>query len=266
MKSTLAALILAALVIPAAYGKDDFHGMPPAGAVAQGVTKVSVCIACHGSNGLGMTPLYPNLAGQQYNYILKELENFRSGARKQSVMSGMAMTIPPSPRHANLKDIAAYFSQLQPMWAVNTVPAPPVASADQISLGKTIYQQGIASDGIPSCAACHGLSGEGNGPMAIPMLAGQHAPYMVGELQRFASGKRENSPGHVMYTISRAMTTIQDEAVATYLRQLNPTTTLGIGPKTYKEYAQELSKSQDSTSSKAGPGATTAASTVTKSH
>jgi cytochrome c553 len=263
MKSALAALVLAALVVPSAYGKDDFHGMPPAGAVAQGATKVAVCIACHGSNGVGMTPLYPNLAGQQYNYLLKELENFRSGARKQSVMSGMAMTIPPSPQHANLKDIAAYFSHLKPMWAVNAV-GTPAASADQINLGQTIYQQGIAADDIPSCAACHGLSGEGNGPMAIPMLAGQHAPYMIGELQRFANGKRANSPGHVMYTISRAMTTAQDDAVAAYLQQLNPTTTLGTGPKDFNDYARALRKSEGTTSGKADSTATAAAATTTK--
>ncbi len=238
MKSALAALVFATLVVSVAHGKDDFHGIPPAGAEAQGATKVAVCIACHGSNGMGMTPLYPNLAGQQYNYILKELENFRSGARKQSVMSGMAMTIPPSPQHANLKDIAAYFSGMQPMWRRNAALSTSSISTVQLNLGGEIYQKGSSVDGIPSCAACHGLGGEGNGPMAIPALAGQHAPYIIGELQRFASGKRQNSPGHVMYTISRAMTTDQETAVAAYLQQLNPATTLGIGPKDFSEYVE----------------------------
>jgi len=96
MKSALAALLVAVLVAPLAQAKVDYHGLPPAGAAAQGATKIAVCAACHGSNGIGSTPAYPNLAGQQYTYILKQLENFRSGARKNSIMSSMAMTIPPT--------------------------------------------------------------------------------------------------------------------------------------------------------------------------
>ncbi len=238
MKSALAALLVAALVIPPVFAKDDFHGLPPAGAAAQGASKVAVCAACHGTNGIGMTPAYPNLAGQKYNYILKQLENFRGGVRKSSIMSSMAMTIPPSTDHANLKDIAAYFSHLPAMWTVAAAPGAKSANAAQISLGKTIYERGVAGENIPACAACHELGGEGNGPMAIPALAGQHAAYVVSQLQRFASGKRHNSPGHVMHTIARAMTAAQDSAVAAYLQQLDPRSTLGMGPKNLTEYAQ----------------------------
>ncbi len=242
MKSALAALLVAVLAVPSVYGKDDYHGLPPAGAAAQGAAKITVCAACHGVNGIGVTPAHPNLAGQNYNYLLKELENFRSGARTSSIMSGMAMTIPPSPANANLKDIAAYFSKLRPMWAYATAPGAPAASPDEIALGKVIYERGIAGENIPSCAACHGLAGEGNGPMAIPALAGQHAPYLVAQLVRFADGKRSNSPGNVMYTIARAMTAAQDTAVAAYLQQLNPNTTLGIGPKDFTEYASGIER------------------------
>ena len=237
MKSALAALLIAIAILPPVYGKDDYHGLPPAGAATQGAALLAVCAACHGMNGIGMSPTHPNLAGQGYNYILKELENFRSGARKSSIMTGMAMTIPPSPKHANLKDIAAYFSQLTPMWTYVAVGAVP-ATAAQLKLGKIIYRRGNAAEGLPACAACHGLNGEGNGPMAIPALAGQHAPYMLGELQRFASGRRTNSPGQVMYTISRAMTADEENAVIAYLAQMHPDQVLGMGPKNFTAYAQ----------------------------
>ncbi len=240
MKSALAALLVAVLLVPSAYAKDDYHGLPPAGAAAQGASKIAVCAACHGANGIGMSPLYPNLAGQKYNYILKQLENFRSGARKSSIMSGMAMTIAPSPHHANLKDIAAYFSQLKPMSAYPAAPGTPAADPAQLALGKVIYDRGVVADNIPACAACHGLGGEGNGPMAIPALAGQHAAYVVKQLQQFASGARANSPGHVMHTIARAMSAAQESAVAAYLQQLNPDSTLGLGPKDFTHYAQTL--------------------------
>ena len=236
MKSALAALLIAVVLVPCAHAGDDFHGLPPAGAAAQGASKIAVCAACHGTNGIGMTPLYPNLAGQKYDYILKQLENFRSGARKQSVMSGMAMTIPHSSQHANLKDIAAYFAGLKPMWAAAATQA--AATAQQIKSGKQIYEDGVAGKDIPACAACHGMNGTGNGPMAIPALAGQHPLYVLGELQRFADGKRANSPGHVMHTIARRMNAAEKNAVAAYLAQMKPGAALGTGPKDFTEYAQ----------------------------
>lgn len=262
MKFALAALLVAVLAVPSAYAKADYHGLPPAGAAAQGAGKIAVCAACHGVNGIGMSPVYPNLAGQQYNYILKELENFRSGARKSSIMSGMAMTIAPAPHHANLKDIAAYFAGLEPMWAVAGRQSAPVGPAAQMALGKIIYERGVAADNIPACAACHGLSAEGNGPMAIPALAGQHAAYMVTQLEQFASGKRTNSPGRVMYTIARALTAAQTNAVADYLQSLDPRSTLGIGPKDLKAYARTLESHgvvHDTNSIRPAPAARSAA-------
>ena len=240
MKPVLAALLVAVLAAPAARAKADYHGLPPAGAAAKGATQVAVCAACHGSNGMSVSAAYPNLAGQQYNYILKQLENFRSGARKNAIMSTMAMTIPPSKDHANLKDIAAYFSRLKPMSARPAPPGGSAAASQQVELGKIIYDRGVAGKDIPSCAACHGLGGEGNGPMAIPVLAGQHAAYVVSQLEQFASGARHNSPGHVMHAIARAMNAAQEAAVAAYVRQLNPATTLGIGPKDFSAYAKML--------------------------
>ena len=241
MKSVLAALLVAVLAAPAVHAKADYHGLPPAGAAAKGATRVAVCAACHGSNGISVSAAYPNLAGQQYNYILKQLENFRSGARKNAIMSTMAMTIPPSKDHANLKDIAAYFSRLTPMSARPASTGGPAGASQQIELGRIIYDRGVAGKDIPSCAACHGLGGEGNGPMAIPVLAGQHAAYVVTQLEQFASGARHNSPGHVMHAIARAMNAAQEAAVAAYVRQLDPAATLGIGPKDFPEYAKTLS-------------------------
>ena len=242
MKPVLAALLVAVMAAPAVYAKADYHGLPPAGAAAKGATLVAVCAACHGSNGISVSPAYPNLAGQQYNYILKQLENFRSGARKNAIMSTMAMTIPPSKDHANLKDIAAYFSRLSPMSAHLASPGGAAASSQQLELGRSIYDRGVAGKGIPSCAACHGLGGEGNGPMAIPVLAGQHSAYVVAQLEQFASGARHNSPGHVMHAIARAMNAVQEAAVAAYVRQLDPATTLGIGPKDFPAYASRLAR------------------------
>jgi len=127
------------------------------------------------------------------------------------------------------------------------------ADQNQIKLGKTIYQRGVTGKDIPSCAACHGLGGEGNGPMAIPVLAGQHAAYVVTQLQQFASGARQNSPGHIMHTIARAMNATQEAAVAAYVQQLNPGNTLGIGPKDFSTYAKTLGSHDTADRSTSGP-------------
>ncbi len=253
MKSALAALLTAILTMPLALAHSDYHGLPPAGAAAKGAPLTAVCSACHGSNGMGMTTQYPNLAGQKFNYILKELENFRSGARTNSIMSAMAMTIPPSPHNANLKDIAAYFAALAPMWTQAAQQISTPADPEQLALGQRIYTIGIAGKHIPACAACHELGGEGNGPMAIPVLAGQQAAYMIKQLEQFASGARHNAPGHVMHMIARSMNAKDEAAVAAYLQQLNPATTLGIGPKDFASYARALAAPS------AGAGAATGA-------
>lgn len=48
------------------------------------------CAACHGANGKSAIPIYPHLAGQQASYIVKQLKDFQSGARKDPTMSSMA--------------------------------------------------------------------------------------------------------------------------------------------------------------------------------
>jgi cytochrome c553 len=232
----VAAALLGVFASGAVAASSDYHGLPPPPVAArQGAKLIAVCSACHGATGVSVAPAYPNLAGQQYNYILKELEDFRSGKRTSPIMSGMAMTIPAAPGNRDLKDIAAYFSR-QPL--PETVAAAP-APAAQLKLGRQIYTQGLQGRGVPACAACHGLGGAGNGPMAIPALALQHETYVLAQLELFASGARSNAPGHVMHSIAKRMNKAQQTAVAAYVRQLDPRTTLGIGPKTYSQYVRQ---------------------------
>ena len=247
----VAAALLGVFASGTAAASSDYHGLPPPPAAAQlGAKLIAVCSACHGATGVSVAPAYPNLASQQYNYILKELEDFRSGKRTSPIMSGMAMTIPASPGNQDLKDIAAYFSR-QPLPVTAAATSAPAA---ELRLGRQIYTQGLQGRGVPACAACHGLGGEGNGPMAVPALALQHQTYVLTQLGLFASGARSNAPGHVMHSIARRMNKAQQTAVAAYVRQLDPRTTLGIGPKTYSQYVHRQ------TAGAAPPAAPTAAS------
>lgn len=87
----------------------------PAGAVPQAA---QLCVSCHGQDGIAIAPIYPSLAGQHEDYLVRALNEYKHGGRKNPVMKGFA---------ANLKDediaqIAAYFSRLTPGLA--TEPRP----------------------------------------------------------------------------------------------------------------------------------------------
>src|SRR3989338_8631795 len=72
--------------------------LPPAfaaGNVEAGKAKAQMCLACHGADGNSVNPLWPSLAGQAQGYIAKQLGDFKSGKRKDPVMSGMAGGLAP---------------------------------------------------------------------------------------------------------------------------------------------------------------------------
>ena len=98
MKIILAyCLILVAMSIPA-Y----------AGDVAKGKEKSVICAGCHGANGIGLSQEFPNLAGQKEVYLLKQLKEFKSGARKDPTMTAMVAAL----GNKDMEDLAAYFSSL----------------------------------------------------------------------------------------------------------------------------------------------------------
>jgi hypothetical protein len=71
------------------------------------------CAACHGSDGVGILPEYPTLAGQQVDYIEQALRAYRKGTRQNAIMAGMAATLQDSDIHA----VAVYFSNQSPaLW------------------------------------------------------------------------------------------------------------------------------------------------------
>jgi cytochrome c553 len=95
-----ALLLLPVLAAPAASAMDI---------TPEVVTKVGACVACHGADGIGKAPQYPNLAGQKATYIEKQLFAFRSGERKDPNMSVMAKPLSDQ----DIVDIAAYFESLE---------------------------------------------------------------------------------------------------------------------------------------------------------
>jgi cytochrome c553 len=90
-------------------------GKPPEGTVPQAG---ALCVSCHGQNGVAIAPIYPSLAGQHEDYLVRAIQEYQNGGRKNPIMKQMA---------ANLKDediraIAHYFSLQRP--GLLTEPRP----------------------------------------------------------------------------------------------------------------------------------------------
>jgi len=86
-----------------------FAGAAGAADVEAGKTKSAVCVACHGPEGKSSNPLWPNLAGQKDQYIMKQLKAFRAGERTDPLMSPMAAGLSDE----DIENLAAYFSSIQ---------------------------------------------------------------------------------------------------------------------------------------------------------
>lgn len=161
------------------------------------------CSICHGVQGESTSEAFPKLAGQHWEYITKQLENFKSGARKNREMAQMAARLKPDEMQA----IGRYFEKQQ-------LPKEPVRDAALATKGEDIYTKGNLPNGVPPCASCHGADALGSA--ALPRLAGQIAPYTETQLQRFGSRERTNDNA-TMQSIARSMSRAEMSAVAHYL-------------------------------------------------
>ena len=81
-------------------------GAGAAGDAAAGKAKSAICGACHGATGTSVNPMWPHLAGQQAAYLVKQLKDFKSGARKDPVMAPMAAPLSVQ----DMENLAAYFA------------------------------------------------------------------------------------------------------------------------------------------------------------
>lgn len=179
-----------------------------AGSIAKGKQKAMVCAACHGVNGQSGNPVWPNLAGQSAGYVAKQLKDFKSGIRKDPMMSGQAMGLSDN----DIKNLAAYFSSL---------PAKKAAASNKslAEKGQRLYRGGNAKTQVAACMACHGPAGKGI-PPRYPAISGQNAAYNAKQLRAFKDGARTND-GKVMTSIAFSMSLQEIEAVSEFMQGLH---------------------------------------------
>jgi cytochrome c553 len=223
--SLLLAFVLAASVLPTlaqhaaapGAGSEPAPAAPAAAAPApQMPAKVdpvageakftAVCVACHGVGGNSGTPANPKLAQQHPEYIVKQLQEFKTGKRPSPIMQGFAAQL----TDADMKNIAAY---------VGGQKGKPGFAKDKelVANGEKIYRGGIANRQVAACAGCHSPNGAGI-PAQYPRLSGQHADYVAGQLVAFRDGARNNSPQ--MNGVASRMNDREIRAVADYIAGL----------------------------------------------
>lgn len=204
MKS-LAALLACALLAVSASAADA--PATPKPDLAKGAASYgTVCAACHGADGNSTVPLQPTLAQQHPEYLMKQLLEFKSGARTDAVMQGFAAML--------TEDDARNIS----WWLASQKEKPGFATDKNLVMaGERIYRGGIMDRQIPACAGCHSPNGAGI-PSQYPRLSGQHAEYTVKQLTAFRDGTRASN--QVMMDVAAKMNDREIKAVADYIAGL----------------------------------------------
>lgn len=163
---------------------------------------IAGCEACHGPGGDSRRPEVPRLNGQRIDYMLGRLDTL--GDPFQAVHSNDPMWQIVSGMNTNIReDIVKYFAAQNPM------AARPGALA---ALGRSIYENGVPSNGVLACGLCHGAAGEGRD--LAPRIAGQHGIYLKTQILEFNSSARAHG---TMNSDEHKLTDNQLDAVVQYL-------------------------------------------------
>ena len=150
----------------------------PVTAYAQSVEeKAQLCAGCHGENGIPQEKTTPVIWGQYQGYTYLELRDYKSGARKNDIMTPLAQTL----ERDDMMALALYFSQKR--WPDLQQPQAP---AD-------IAAHATRTNASVGCTGCHQGAYQGEGTQ--PRLAGQSKEYMQQTMLDFRTRKRGNNPG-----------------------------------------------------------------------
>jgi len=167
-------------------------------AIEAGEKTASFCANCHGQRGVSAIPDVPNLAAQHPAYLLRQIESFVAGTRKNAFMEGLMKALSPQER----AQLVIYYT---------TRPAPEGASSEAalVATGQKAFAQ--------LCARCHGA--DAHGDANVPRLAGQQDKYLRISLKRYLtmSGERIYPP------MTAEVTKLGEnriEAMVAYLRTL----------------------------------------------
>ena len=164
------------------------------------------CASCHSADGNSSIAANPKLAQQHPEYILKQLEDFKSGKRKSAIMKPFATALSDE----DMRNVAYFVGskKIKPGFAKDK---------DTVALGEKIFRGGLSDRQVPACAGCHSPNGAGM-PAQYPRLQGQHADYTTAQMVAFREGQRLNNP--VMNGVAAKLNDREIKAVADYIAGL----------------------------------------------
>ena len=85
------------------------------GSVAAGKEKSKTCVACHGEDGMSPNTQFPVIAGQYKDYLFNALTDYKSGQRKNPIMTGIVAALSEQDMH----DLAAYYASLDGLYVID---------------------------------------------------------------------------------------------------------------------------------------------------
>lgn len=174
--------------------------------LVKGEASFASCSGCHGADGNSGTPAYPKLAQQHPEYIVKQLQEYKSGKRANAIMAGIAGGLTED----DMKNIAFWVT-------TNKAKLGAATDKDLVALGERIYRGGIQERQITACAGCHSPNGAGI-PAMYPRLSGQHAEYTATQLTYFRDGIRKNNL--IMTQVAARLNDREIKALADYIAGL----------------------------------------------
>jgi cytochrome c553 len=167
---------------------------------------ITVCGTCHGPRGNNTQPKFPVLAGQNAHYLAAQLKAFHAQTRGDPDAVGYMWGMAGELDDATIEALAGYYAKQK------AEPSSAGRDAALVALGREVYEHGIASQGVPACATCHGP--DAHGMADFPRLAGQHAQYVLKQLASFQSNMRNMA---VMHGVAQNLHLADMQAVAAYL-------------------------------------------------
>ena len=167
---------------------------------------VNLCSTCHGPRGISTSPEFPILAAQRKGYLEAQIDAFRKRTRAEKDAHDFMWGIAGNLDEAIIGSIAAYYASQPPAPGRSDDPA-------LIAKGKELFDKGVPDRGIPACMACHGA--DAAGVADFPRLAGQHAKYVVKQLNYIQSLVRA---APVMHGIVKDLAPAEIQAVAAYVQ------------------------------------------------
>ncbi|SHF09343.1 Cytochrome c553 [Microbulbifer donghaiensis] len=169
------------------------------------------CAACHGQAAEGSTAMKaPALAGQSADYLVRQLQYFRSGVRGTAEGDALGAQMRPMAQmladDAAVENVSAFIAGLPAASPAATVAGDPVQGNKQ-------YQS--------KCGACHGSAGQGNDALNSPRLVGLGDAYLIRQFENFRKGLRGSHPddkyGRQMKMMAATLNDQQLKDVAAFL-------------------------------------------------